>query len=36
MPNYDLEPVMVVRVDRAEDLPDHMPDYEVFEVVFAE
>ncbi|MDD4872049.1 MAG: hypothetical protein PHR77_15945 [Kiritimatiellae bacterium] len=36
IPNYDVEPVMVTRVDRVEDLPDTMPNYDVEEVVFTE
>ena len=36
MPNYDVEPVMVVHADEAEDLPDPMPNYDVEEVVFTE
>ncbi len=36
MPNYDVEPVMVTREDRVEDLPDPMPNYDIEEVVFTE
>jgi hypothetical protein len=36
MPNYDVEPVMVVRMDGVEDLPDPVPNYDITEVVFAE
>ena len=36
MPNYDVEPVMVVRMDGVEDLPDPVPNYDITEVIFAE
>jgi len=35
-PDFDVEPVMVTRVDRVEDFPDTMPNYDVEEVVFTE
>jgi hypothetical protein len=36
MPNYDVEPVMVVRKDGVEDLPDPWANYDAEEVVFTE